>query len=708
MTDSFPRLSARTRRFSLGVPRDPTIAPDGSRVVFLRTRSGTDPVTCLWQLDVATGEERLIVDPRALGAPDEQHIPAEERARRERARESANGIVAYAPDDALTTVAFALSGTLWMADLRPGGAIRQLDTSAGVLDPRLSPDGSHVAYVSAGALHVQDLATATDSLLAEPDADDVTWGLAEFIAAEELDRMRGYWWSPDGRSLLVQRTDETRVERWHIADPADPAAEPQVRAYPAAGTTNASVTLWLMGLDGRRTPVYFDDEYLTEVTWDAHALSITTLTRDQLELRVWTVDPTTGATRLAWAGSDAAWMDVQAGLPMHLSDGSTVWLIDSTDARRLVIGDHPVTPPTLQVREVTGIDGGYVLFRASADPTEVGLWRYDHADGSLELLSPPEPGVWTGRQRGGTLVLGGQTLAGEGTSVRVVAATGGERTIENLAERPGLTPNVTLLRVGARQLLTAVLFPTGHVPGSARLPVLIDPYAGPGHQRVLAASGMYLGSQWFADQGYAVVVADGRGTPGRGPAFERAVHRDLASAALEDQVDALHGVAAAFTDDLDLTRVAIRGWSFGGYMAALAVLRRPDVFHAAVAGAPVTDWHLYDTAYTERYLGHPEADPDAYERSSLLGDAADAQPTADAHPWPGGRQRGRRAYPASVICPAGRRSAAHGAAAHGCHPYGDPGGRGREPVAAAGRVPGARPRRLTPRPPDRRPCSAPR
>jgi dipeptidyl-peptidase-4 len=152
--------------------------------------------------------------------------------------------------------------------------------------------------------------------------------------------------------------------------------------------------------------------------------------------------------------------------------------------------------------------------------------------------------------------------------------------------------------------------------------VLLDPYGGPGHQRVLAANGMYLSAQWFADQGYAVIVADGRGMPGRGPAFERAVHGDLASAALDDQVDALQGVAAAYPDDIDLSRVAIRGWSFGGYLATLAVLRRPDVFHAAVAGAPVTDWRLYDTCYTERFLGDPATDPGAYDRSSTLPDAA--------------------------------------------------------------------------------------
>jgi len=150
--------------------------------------------------------------------------------------------------------------------------------------------------------------------------------------------------------------------------------------------------------------------------------------------------------------------------------------------------------------------------------------------------------------------------------------------------------------------------------------VLLDPYGGPSVQRVVSARDAYLQSQWFADQGFAVLVTDGRGTPGRGAAWERAVHLDLAGPVLEDQVEALHAVAADHPE-MDLSRVGIRGWSFGGYLAALAVLRRPDVFHAAVAGAPVTDWRIYDTHYTERYLGHPEEHPEAYERSSLIADA---------------------------------------------------------------------------------------
>jgi dipeptidyl-peptidase-4 len=190
------------------------------------------------------------------------------------------------------------------------------------------------------------------------------------------------------------------------------------------------------------------------------------------------------------------------------------------------------------------------------------------------------------------------------------------------AEHPVLpVPRPGLFTAGEREIRTALLLPSWHRPGSARLPVLMDPYGGPGLQRVVAAQGAFATSQWFAEQGFAVVVADGRGTPGRGPRWDRAVAGDLAGPVLEDQVAALTA-AADRCADLDTGRVAIRGWSFGGYLAALAVLRRPDVFHAAVAGAPVTDWRLYDTHYTERYLGHPGENGAAYDQSSLLGDAA--------------------------------------------------------------------------------------
>jgi dipeptidyl-peptidase-4 len=618
--ESFPRRQARTRRFTLGAPRGFTPSPDGARVVFLRSRGGTDAVTCLWTLDVASGEERLVADPRTLEHGDDEDLPPEERARRERAREQAGGVVAYATDHAVATAAFALSGRPYVVDLRDGEP-RPLDAPGPVVDPRPDPTGSRVAYVSGGALHVHELAPGTTAVLAAPEASTVTYGLADFVAAEEMGRMRGHWWAPDGQRLLVARVDDAPVRRWHIADPANPERVPAVVAYPAAGTPNAVVSLVLVGLDGSRVDVTWDalrDEYLADVVWSRPEPLIAVQPRDQRALRVLRVDPATGGTTLVHEQTDPYWVDVVPGVPACTASGALLRIADGDGARRLLVDGEPVTPTTLQVRALLDVDGDTVLVSASDDPTSTALWTWSAADGLHRRT--PEPGVHGGRLAGGTLVVTRQSLDDDGATTVVRPATGSERTVTSLAEPPGLEPRVVLHVVGPRALRTALLLPSWHTPGTP-LPVLMDPYGGPHAQRVVAARSAYLTSQWFADQGFAVVVVDGRGTPGRGPAFERAVWGDLAAPVLDDQVHALHALAVDHPE-LDLARVGIRGWSFGGYLAALAVLRRPDVFHAAVAGAPVTDWTLYDTHYTERYLGRPDTHPEAYARSSLLLDAA--------------------------------------------------------------------------------------
>ena len=617
MTDSFPRLQARTRSFSLGAPRGVTISRDGSRVLFLRSRGGADPVNCLWSLDVVSGQERLVADPRVL-AGDVEDLPPEERARRERSREQAGGVVGYACDDATAVAAFALSGQLYVVDLLDGSPARLVPTPGGVIDPRPDPTGARVAFVAGGGLHVHDLATGVTSAVAEPDAEGVTYGAAEFVAAEEMDRSRGYWWSPDGTALLVARVDDAPVQRWHIADPAHPDRTPAVVAYPAAGTANAQVTCAIIGLDGSRVPVSWEEEYLTQAGWDAHALVVVVMPRDQRAQRILRVDPTTGATTVLTEQSDPVWVDVVPGVPAHTATGALVTVADLDGARRLVVDGEPVTPSTLQVRQVLDVDGAEdaVLLLASEEPTSTGLWSWSPS--GLQALTTGA-GVHSGRRRAGTLVV--QRLDTASPSTLTVRHAGGEHVITSHAEAPGLALRMTLHSIGERALRTALHLPSWHRPDTP-LPVLVDPYGGPHGQMVIDAAGRHqLTSQWFAEQGFAVVVVDGRGTPGRGPAFDRAVFGDLATPVLADQVDALEGLAAE-QPDLDLAHVGIRGWSFGGYLAALAVLRRPDVFHAAVAGAPVTDWALYDTFYTERYLGHPDEYPEAYARSSLIGDAA--------------------------------------------------------------------------------------
>ena len=615
---SFPRQYAQTRRFTLGAPRTVVVAPDGRRILFLRSRGGSDPITCLWRYDVAETGERLLADPSRLAAL-EGEVPPEELARRERLREQADGIVSYATDNAVNTVAFALSGRLWLAAVEDGD-VRELAVDHPVLDPRPDPTGTKVAYVSRGTLRLAGVDGGSERALAEPDGPEVTFGLAEFVAAEEMGRTRGYWWSPDGAALLVARVDTSMVPRWYIADPAHPDRRPQRVAYPAAGTTNADVSLWLLGTDGSRIEVEWDRaafEYLVTAHWAEAALLIVVQSRDQRRMQVLDVDPATGSTRIRREDYDPVFLDIVAGTPGLMEDGTMVWTVDSDDTRRLVVGDEVVTPAGLQVRSVLDVDGDTILFAASEDPTETHVWTLSPA--GLDRHTR-EPGVHSGRRAGRTTVLFSHTLQRDGTEVTVRARDGVESRIESLAEAPVLTPRVSIGAYGERKLNTALLWPSDHQPGSGPLPVLLDPYGGPGAQRVVASRDAYLVSQWFADQGFAVLVVDGRGVPGRGPAWDRSIRGDFATPVLEDQVDALLHVAATHPD-LDLRRVAIRGWSFGGYLAALAVLRRPDVFHAAVAGAPVTDHRLYDTHYMERYLGHPAEEPDNYQRCSLIDDA---------------------------------------------------------------------------------------
>ncbi len=633
---SFPRQQARTRRFSLGVPRNFTVSPDGHRVVFLRSPAGDDPATSLWVYDVPSGSEREVAGARQTLGGDKEDLPDEERARRERSRELAGGITAYACDEAVRHAAFALSGRLWWVNLEPGfanarfakGGPVELPAPSAVVDPRPDPTGQSVAFLSGPALHM--VSTAGDQphfVIAEEQgpgaAGDVTWGAAEFIAAEEMGRWRGFWWSPDGRSLLAARVDNGPVATWWTADPSQPADSPRPHRYPAAGTEDALVSLWHLEAvpgGGQRRPVFWDYErfpYLVAVHWSRWGVPLLLVEqRDHKACAVLGVDlPGALETAPTWKileANDTAWVDWPAGVPAWLERGELLWAVADGDSWRLKVGDELVTPPGLQVREVTS-SGRSVVFRASDDPAVVEAWSWSRQGGLARLTA--SQGVSSAIGDGPVRVVISRSMSWPGVRTAVEVDGAEPRALASKAEAPVVDPAVRFLKVGRRQLRTGVVFPSGHKGGP--LPVIMAPYGGPGAQMVLASRSVWLEAQWLADQGFAVVVADGRGTPGRGPVFEREVYRDLATPPLEDQVEALHGAAEAFPQ-LDLTRVGIRGWSFGGYLAALAVLARPDVFHAAVAGAPVTDWRWYDTYYTERFLGRPQDEPLVYERNSLL------------------------------------------------------------------------------------------
>ncbi len=614
MADSFPRQYARTQRLTLGEPRDLTVIEDGRRVLFARSDAGDDPVNRLWVADVETGVESPLADPTELlaTAADEADLSAGERARRERLREGASGVTGYAVSSDDTTVAFTLAGQLFVTDLA-AATTRLVPVDGPVFDPRPSTDGTRIGFVRGDDLVVTDL-DGNDQVLATDASETVSWGSAEFIAAEEMRRFRGFWWSPDGATIAACRVDVEPVEVWHISDPATPGKAPVANRYPVAGTPNAEVTLHLIGVaSGSTVEVDWDRhafEYLTGVDWNEHGLAITVQSRSQRDLEIRTVDTGTGATTAIFTDRDDAWVELVPGSGSLIGPETAVTCSDRDGVRRLMVGDEAVSPTDVQMRGITSATPERVVVSGNPVDDASVLHVYEWANGEWRTLTDGL-GVHSAAVGGDTTIIRSSTVDEPGGRWRLPSGS----SLDRHAETPLTRPNVVITTHTAAVPTTAVLLPHNH--DGSPLPVLLDPYGGPHAQRVVRSHNAFCASQWFADQGFAVVITDGRGTPGRGSAYERAVRDDLAAGVLDDQIAGLHA-AAERHPEIDLTRVAIRGWSFGGYLSALAVMQRPDVFHTAIAGAPVTEWRLYDTHYTERYLGDPNEQPDVYDASSLI------------------------------------------------------------------------------------------
>ncbi|MFG3226329.1 prolyl oligopeptidase family serine peptidase [Kitasatospora sp. NPDC048194] len=616
LTDPFLALSARTGRFGHGAPRAYTLAEDGTRLLLLRSTGPEDPVERLHLLDVTTGVERLVADPAALvpgRSGDRDELPTAERRLRERTRLVAAGIGSYAATPDLATAVLTLDGRLFRTDTATGTSV-ELPTAGPAFDPRPDAEGRRVAYVADDALYV-----APGSTPLSP-RDGARWGVAEFAAAEELGRTRGHWWRPDGGALLATRVDESALPRRHFADPARPAEPAEDFAYPQAGGPNADVRLWVLGLDGGRVELRWDAAefpYLCAASWASDdEVLLTVADRLQQNVLLLSADPATGETRELSRTTDAFWVDELPGTPARLPDGRLLTAHDTPGARGLALDGKPLDTSGLQIRRVVGrYDGRLLCETGQGDPADQYVHLVDPDGGAPELLSTGG-GVHSALAAADTLLL---TSADAGGIRRVVRRGGRELPLTDLSAALPYAVRPRLARVTDRALPTAVVYPRDHVPGR-RLPVLLDVYGGPGYQAVAAEPRRWQLRQWWADQGFAVVTTDNRGTPFVSPDFTRAIFRRFSGVALDDQVDALRALASHHPD-LDLGRVGVRGWSYGGYLAALAVLRRPDVFHAACAGAPPTDFRLYDTAYTERYLGLPQDDPEGYAADCLITDA---------------------------------------------------------------------------------------
>jgi dipeptidyl-peptidase-4 len=633
---------AATRNFTLGQAQHAVPLPDGHAVLYLRS-GPRDTRLGLYAYDLTTHAERTLAEPAR--APE--HLSVEEKARRERARMTLTGITHFDLSQDGHTILVAQAGNLatiaW-----PSGATRPVP-GEGWIAPRLSPDGTTLAAVRDNDLHVIDLATGHDTRLTTGGSDTLTHGLAEFAAAEELDRSEGTWWSPDNSQLVYEEADTSGVEKHFIADPEHPSVQPVEFRYPRAGTANAKLRLGIISRNGGKT-VWIDWNhdiypYVARVVWPKSGkLSLVLLTRLQTQEVLVSVDPATGATKTLLTEDDPAWLnlDPQHGLglaaaktlPLWLSDGSGfLWAAERGGVWRLELHgadgklDHAVTPPGLPFDGLDDLDeaAGSVVVTASPDRLGTGLFRVGLHSGVVSPLAAA-PGLHDGDFGEDQHAIFADRFSGAdggmGTAIR--DASGKLLAmLPNKAETMPPPPGVQFLRVGPLQMDAAVIRPAGF-SASAHYPVVLSVYAGPTVKVVVRAPRRYAEDQCLADQGFIVVSVDGRGTPGRGRDWERATKNDLIDLPLEDQIAGVQALGK-IVPQMDLSRVGVEGWSFGGYFTAMATIRRPDVFKAGVAGAPVVDFADYDTAYTERYLGLPETDAEGYRKSNVLTYAASLQ-----------------------------------------------------------------------------------
>ena len=627
---------AETRSYSLGRPVSPKPTPDGAAVLYLRS-TARDRTLRLYEFDLATKKERELITPEKILGAGEEVLSAEEKSRRERSRTTTKGFTTYDLSEDGARVLVTLSGKLYVV-ARANLKVTELP-GVNWIAPKLSPDGAFVAAARAGELHVINLATLSITKLTSGSTEHITHGTADFIAQEEMDRFDGFWWSPDSRSLAYQETDDSMVETRYIIDPMHPEQPPQKNPYPRAGSANPTVRVGVIARDGGDTHwIKWDAEklpYLARVNWNGEGAPLTILVQDrrQHDERLLLVDPATGATKELLQETDAAWVNLDDPvIPRWLKGGQQFiwsterrgfWQLELRDATGALVRE--LTPLDVGYRELLGVDeaAGAIYIGASADPTEEHLWKFSLAGGPGQKLTTARGEHHARARRGSSqrqaaVIVDSFSLLDGSVGVDVLSPTGAKlASLPSVAETPPQIPRVELTRTGGENLFYAAIIRPKNFTAGKKYPVILQVYGGPQVTTVTSAASGYFIDQWRADQGYIVVRIDGRGTTLRGRDWQRLMYGNFIETALTDQVAGLQALGAKYPE-LDLTRVGVTGWSFGGYFSAMATIRRPDIFKAGVVGAPVITWENYDTYYTERYMGLPAENPDGYRKSSVL------------------------------------------------------------------------------------------
>ncbi|WP_343546953.1 S9 family peptidase [Sphingobium yanoikuyae] len=621
-------------------PRALKLSPDGKLVTLLKPRADEKERLDLWAIDTATGAERMLVDSKKTGSGAELSEAEKMQRERDRSVAGSTGITSYdwSPDG--KTILVPVDGDLYLAAL-DGKVTRLTDTPDGELNGVVSPKGGFVSFVRGGNLFVQPM-NGREKQLTQGASETLSWGVSEFVAQEEMDRRTGYWWSPTDAQIAVARVDESPVGIVTRTAIGGEGTKVYQQRYPAAGTPNAIVDLFVMNADGSGQ-VQVDlgadkNVYLARVDWskDGKTLYVQRESRDQQRLDLLAVDPTTGRVKIVLTETSKSWINLSNNFT-PLRDGSFLWWSEKTGHGHLYhVRDGKWTALTSgewEVRDIVGVDEGkgLVYFTGNRDtPLEQQLYVASLAKtGPLKALAAK--GWWNDAVMDGAASRIVVTRQNADQPKQVYLADSGGKQLQWISENAlkGDHPYAPYLASHARTVFGTVKAADGSTlyakmltppmqPGK-RYPVFMIHYGGPGAGRQVTNTWSGALNQYLVDQGWIVFSIDNRGTPDRGKAFEDHIHRAMGTVEVDDQLKGVEWLKAQ--PFVDPERIATYGWSYGGYMSLKLAEKAPGTFAAIVSGAPVTKWEFYDTHYTERYLGQPQDKPSAYPGSDAVDEA---------------------------------------------------------------------------------------
>ncbi|WHO41166.1 alpha/beta fold hydrolase [Sphingobium sp. AP49] len=622
------------------LPRVLKLSPDGKLVTLLKPRADEKERLDLWAIDTSTGAERMLVDSKKTGSGAELSEAEKMQRERDRSVAGSTGITSYdwSPDG--KTILVPVDGDLYLAAL-DGKVTRLTDTPDGELNGVVSPKGGFVSFVRGGNLFVKPM-NGAEKQLTQGASETLNWGVSEFVAQEEMDRRTGYWWSPTDGLIAVARVDESPVGIVTRTAIGGEGTKIYQQRYPAAGTPNAVVDLFVMKADGSGQ-VQVDlgadkNVYLARVDWskDGKTLYVQRESRNQQRLDLLAVDPATGKAKIVLTETAKSWINLSNNFT-PLSDGSFLWWSEKTGHGHLYhVRDGKWTALTSgewEVRDIVGVDEGkgLVYFTGNRDtPLEQQLYVASLAKaGPLKALTAK--GWWNDAVMDGAASRVIVTRQNADQPKQVYLADSGGRQLQWISENAlkGDHPYAPYIAGHAKTVFGTVKAADGSIlytkmltpplqPGK-RYPVFMIHYGGPGTGRQVTNTWSGALNQYLVDRGWIVFAVDNRGTPDRGKAFEDQIYRAMGTVEVDDQLKGVEWLKAQ--PFVDPKRIATYGWSYGGYMSLKLAEKAPGTFAAIVSGAPVTKWEFYDTHYTERYLGQPQDKPSAYPGSDAVDDA---------------------------------------------------------------------------------------